>query len=110
MLKELKAKVFALKFKQGGSQIDKSKKFPKVEGEKAVMRKPPLDRDGSETPCCVMLTKPMENILIRLAILLLYSSILCKGALRLQLSLLDLGIHASNTSLISIDEHVGVAF
>lgn len=35
---------------------------------------------------------------------------LCKGALRLQLSMLDLGIHASNTSLISIDEHVGVAF
>lgn len=75
VLKELKAKVFALKFKQGGSQIDKSKKFPKVDGEKAVMRKPPLDRDGSETPCCVMLTKPMENILIRLAILLQYSSI-----------------------------------
>ena len=66
VLKELKQKVFALKFKQGGSQLEKSKKSPKVAGEKRERRKPPLDRDWSETPCCVMLTKPMENILIRL--------------------------------------------
>jgi hypothetical protein len=65
VLKELKTKVFALKFKQGGSQIDKSKRSLKQEGERVVKRKPPLDRDWSETPCCVMLTKPMENILIR---------------------------------------------
>lgn len=65
VLKELKTKVFALKFMQGGSQIEKSKKSLKLEGEKQVKRKPPLDRDWSETPCCVMLTKPMENILIR---------------------------------------------
>ncbi|XP_062615666.1 KICSTOR complex protein SZT2-like, partial [Saccostrea cucullata] len=64
VLKELKTKVFALKFKQGGSQIEKSKKSPKQEKETMVKRKPPLSRDWSETPCCIMLTKPMENILI----------------------------------------------
>ncbi|KAK3091384.1 hypothetical protein FSP39_019468 [Pinctada imbricata] len=65
-IKDLKRKVLALKFPQRGAQkVDRTKKSPKDEAkDKKATPKPPLLREWSEISCCVLLTKPVEHILI----------------------------------------------
>ncbi|KAJ8305511.1 LOW QUALITY PROTEIN: hypothetical protein KUTeg_016056 [Tegillarca granosa] len=67
-LQILKNKVRELKFPQRGSQqISKDKQTGNKQGKPTpptVVKKPPLQREWSEIGCCVLLTKPVGDILI----------------------------------------------
>ncbi|KAL3869893.1 hypothetical protein ACJMK2_042520, partial [Sinanodonta woodiana] len=64
----LRKKLADLKFpKRGTQKVTKTSSgsvVRKMDG-KEMVRKPPLSRDWSEIHCCVLLSKPVENILIR---------------------------------------------
>lgn len=68
---QLKEKVLALKFPRRGTQKADKTKRAIGSGNKAEQltaspkRKAPLQREWSEINCCIVLTKPVEKILIR---------------------------------------------
>ena len=71
VVKELKQKVTQLKFpKRGAKAAEKHRRgmnVRRLEGQ-GRRRKAPLLREWSEILCCVLLRKPVESVLIRLAI------------------------------------------
>jgi len=68
-LKELKEKLRNLKFPHRAPQkVDHTKRSRSGHDEKKpadVEHKPPLQLERSEKNCCILLTKPVEQVLIR---------------------------------------------
>lgn len=74
-IKELRAKVETLKFsKRGSIKSNKVKISPSKGSEEVVVleRKSPLMREWSEISCCILLSKPIEHVLIGFVIIFHY--------------------------------------
>ena len=69
-MKDLRERILALMFPERGVPKEHSgkkatRRLSQSAADTSQVTKPPLQRTWSEIPCCVVMAKPIEKILIR---------------------------------------------